>query len=33
VGELIPFKRALGLPVVAVAPQYAAAAERPADAT
>ncbi|HYH65512.1 MAG TPA: Mpo1-like protein [Urbifossiella sp.] len=33
VGELIPLKRALGFPVVAVAPQYAAAAERPADAT
>jgi hypothetical protein len=33
VGELIPLKRALGLPVVAIAPQYAAAAERPADAT
>lgn len=30
VGELIPLKRALGLPVVAIAPQYA---ERPADAT
>ncbi|QDU21481.1 Mpo1-like protein [Urbifossiella limnaea] len=30
VGELIPLKRLLGLPVVAVAPQYA---ERPADAT
>ena len=33
VGELIPVKRMLGLPVVAIAPQYAAAAERPADAT
>ncbi len=33
VGELIPLKRALGLPVVAIAPQYATAAERPADAT
>lgn len=33
VGELIPLKRLLGLPVVAIAPQYAAAAERPADAT
>ena len=30
VGELIPFKRMLGLPVVAIAPQYA---ERPAAAT
>ena len=33
VGELIPLKRMLGLPVVAIAPQYAAAANRPADAT
>lgn len=33
VGELIPFKRMLGLPVVAIAPQYATTAERPADAT
>jgi hypothetical protein len=33
VGELIPFKRLLGLPVVAIAPQYAAPAKRPADAT
>jgi len=33
VGEFIPLKRMVGLPVVAVAPQYAAAAERPADAT
>jgi hypothetical protein len=33
VGELIPVKRLLGLPVVAVAPQYATAADRPADAT
>jgi hypothetical protein len=33
VGELIPVKRLLGLPVVAVAPQYAAAADRPADPT
>ncbi len=33
VGELIPLKRMLGLPVVAIAPQYAAAANRPADVT
>jgi hypothetical protein len=33
VGELIPLKRALGLPVVAIAPQYAGRPTSPADAT
>ncbi|MBA4191426.1 MAG: hypothetical protein C0467_25890 [Planctomycetaceae bacterium] len=31
VGELIPIKRMLGLPVVAIAPQYAETAPSPSD--